>query len=97
MKTKYIVKRIRQMENIMDEVIYAFKNSESFWENKRMKENVKTLTHYMDSGIWRFDYEKCERGELPKKLKCGVLSEDTLYNLICDIEQAERDIKNNGI
>ncbi len=96
MKTKYIVKRIKRMENLMNEVIFAFEDSENFSENKTMEEKLKILTEYMDSGLWLSDYEKHERGELPKKLKCGVLSQDTLYNLICDTEQAKRE-KNNGI
>ncbi len=96
MKTRHIVKRIRCMENLMDEVIYAFEHSKNFHNSKRMSENVKRLTEYMDSGTWLSDFEKHERGELPQKLKCGVLSEDTLYNLICDIEHEKRNQKNNG-
>lgn len=93
MKTKYIVKRIRRMENLMNEVIYAFGNSEYFLDNKKMMENVKILADYMESGVWLSDFEKCERGELPKKLRCGVLSEDTLYNLLCDIDEKRRNSK----
>ena len=93
MKTKYIVKRIRRMENLMNEVIYAFGNSENFRDNKKMMENVKILADYMESGVWLSDFGKCERGELPKKLRCGVLSEDTLYNLLCDIDEKRRNSK----
>ena len=52
MKTRHIVKRIRCMENLMDEVIYAFEHSKNFHKSKRMSENVKRLTEYMDSGTW---------------------------------------------
>lgn len=48
---------------------------------------LRTLTRYMDSGLWLKDYEADERGELPQDMKRGVLSEDGLYNLICDAEK----------
>ena len=90
MKTKFIVKRIKRMENIMDEVIYYFKSSDDFFTNRQITEKVSILSDYLSSGDWLSDFEKHERGELPKKLKCGVLSEDTLYNLLCDIDEKRR-------
>lgn len=41
----------------------------------------------MESGQWLLDYEAEERGELPKNLKRGVLSQDALYNLLEEIRQ----------
>ena len=38
------------------------------------------------SGMWLLDYECDERGGLPSDLKRGVLSEDMLYNLLCDVK-----------
>ena len=78
------------MENIMNAVTDAFENSDDFFCDPKMKENVKILSEYMSSGYWLSDYEKHERGELPKRLKCGVLSQDTLYDLLCDIEERKR-------
>ena len=34
------------------------------------------------------DHALDEAGEIPKTLKRGVLSEDGLYNLLCDVEDA---------
>ena len=42
------------------------------------------LMAYYDSGQWRQDYEADEAGVFPPELKRGVLSQDGLWNLICD-------------
>lgn len=80
--------RVRIMEAYMDEVAEALKNCpEELRSNDDLCKKVEILTGYMDSGQWLADYEADERGELPRELKRGVLSEDGLYNLICDVEQ----------
>lgn len=40
------------------------------------------LTAYYESGQWLQDYEADERGELPRNLKRGVLSQDGLWELL---------------
>ena len=45
-------------------------------------EKLRLLDAYYTSGKWREDYEADEQGELPPDLKRGVLSQDTLYNLL---------------
>ena len=86
-----IIQRVRQMEQYMDEVAEALKNaSDELKNNGELRKKVAVLTDYMDSGQWLADYEADERGELPADLKRGVLSQDGLYNLICDIKENER-------
>ena len=53
-----------------------------FDSNPMTQENIQKLTNYYESPDWRSDFESDERGELPKGLKRGVLSEDGIYNLI---------------
>ena len=53
---------------------------------KKMEHYYEALKEYYESGLWLSDYEADERGELPKDLKRGVLSQDGLYNLLNDIE-----------
>lgn len=48
------------------------------------KEDYKALGRYMKSGKWLKDYEADEQGRLPADLKRGVLSQDSLYNLLQD-------------
>lgn len=85
-----VVNRVQQMEQYMDEVSEALKISPNKVKEDRMLcEKIKILTNYMDSGLWLADYEADERGELPKDLKRSVLSQDGLYNLICEVEEYE--------
>lgn len=81
-----IVDRVRRMESYMDDVAAVMKNkSKKLKKGSRFWRKVAILTDYMDSGQWLADYEADERGELPADLKRGVLSQDGLYNLICEI------------
>ena len=64
--------------------------SERIERIKRMEAYYEALREYMDSGLWLSDYEADERGELPKDLKRGVLSEDGLYDLLTEIESKKR-------
>ena len=85
------IDRVRQMEQYMDEVAGKLKSNPSGWrEDKDLQKKIDILTEYMDSGQWLADYEADERGELPTDLKRGVLSQDGLYNLICEIEEMNR-------
>ena len=86
----YAVERIEHMEKMFDEVKNAFKNDPDFLKNEIMQRKVSLLTQYMESGQWLRDFELDEKGELPKDFKRGILSEDGLYNLICDIEQSKK-------
>ena len=42
----------------------------------------QALIDYYESGQWLADYEADERGDLPRDLKRGVLSQDGLWNLL---------------
>ena len=62
------ITRIRQMEEIYD----------------RVRTDIATLREYEESGQWLQDYEADERGELPRDLKRGVLSQDGLDDVFED-------------
>ena len=86
----YIIERIEHLEKIFDEVQTSFKNDPKFFENKKMQVKVNLLTQYLESGQWLRDFSIDEKGELPKDLKRGILSEDGLYNLLSDIEKSKK-------
>lgn len=86
----YAIERIEHLEKVFDEVETAFKNDPDFFKNESLQRKVSLLTQYLESGQWLRDFELDEKGELPKELKRGILSEDGLYNLICDIEQSKK-------
>lgn len=85
------IARIQQMEQYFDEVLHALDtNPEAIYEDADIQYMVQRLTEYMDGGLWLQDYECDEGGELPKDLKRGVLSQDALHNLLCDIEAEKK-------
>ena len=64
-----IIERIQYMEALYD---LALRTGEISGE----------LVDYYESGRWLKDYEADERGELPRDLKRGVLSQDGLWDLL---------------
>ena len=83
-----VIARVTQMEQYMDEVSEVLKKCpESIIKNEEIRLKIIELENYQDSGMWLLDYECDERGGLPSDLKRGVLSEDMLYNLLCDVRQ----------
>ena len=43
-------------------------------------ESIETIDDYLVSDEWQQDFNDSEAGRLPKDLKCGVLSEDGIWN-----------------
>ncbi len=86
-----VVTRVQQMEQYMDEISEAWRTKPNkIKDDSVLCKKIRILTEYLDSGQWLADYEADERGELPTDLKRGVLSQDGLYNLICEIEEMNR-------
>ena len=80
------IARIYQMEKYFDEVMEAVSsNLNSLKNDASIQEKLQKLSEYYESGLWLHDYERDERGELPADLKRGVLSQDALYNLLCEV------------
>lgn len=83
-----IIKRVQQMEQYLDDVVAAL-NEETGQplQDEQLESKWEILLDYYTSGLWLSDYERDERGELPQDLKRGVLAQDTIYNLITEIEK----------
>jgi len=82
------VERIEKMEEYFDALLDAVTKGMKAVEEKA--DILRELTGYYDGGLWLSDYEADERGELPGDLKRGVLSEDGVYNLLCDIDKLRK-------
>lgn len=79
------IDRINEMEKNLDvsaEAISALAAALEKYE--KAQPEWKKLSDYYGSTQWMRDYEADEAGKLPKDLKRGVLSEDTVYDLIID-------------
>ena len=82
-KVEAAVKRITEMEQILDEAKQRADALEqaldAFEEYQKM---VRKLEKYYASQNWKNDLALDESGKLPAGLKRGVLSEDGIYNLL---------------
>lgn len=83
------IERVTRMEQVFDAVSGAFYDDPaSVCEDPAVADMYRELVAYYESPQWRSDYDCDDRGELPADLKRGVLSQDGVYNLICDVEQS---------
>ena len=65
------------------EIIERIKHMETLYDRARETGVIPPeLLEYYLGGRWLLDYQADERGELPKTLKRGVLSQDGLWNLL---------------
>jgi len=80
---KESVKRIEHFEPILDkskESVDSFKKSLEKFNNQC--KNAKELSDYYGSEEWFSDFDAYENGEIDKNIKCGVLSEDEVFDVI---------------
>ena len=76
------------MEVYFDILSSAIKsNPQILKEDVNLQKMLCELTSYYESGQGLKDFESDERGELPKDLKRGVLSEDGVYNLLSEFKE----------
>lgn len=77
------LERIRYMEQLLDFVIEARKEQTiSPKKKERIQEAIGILSDYYSSKEWKQDFADDEAGLLPKDLKRGVLSEDSIWNVL---------------
>lgn len=76
MDEREVINRIQRMEEIFDLLQKGTSPKEELASMRR------ELIEYYESPLWREDYERDERRELPEGLKRGVLSEDGVYNYL---------------
>ena len=79
------IERIETMEKNLDLVQKAIGElSAAFEAYENAQEALRDLSEYYDSPQWMEDFEDDEAGLLPKDLKRGVLSEDSVYDLLSE-------------
>jgi hypothetical protein len=82
------IERIQKMEVYFDTLSsVARSNPQILKEDVNLQKMLYELTSYYENGQWLKDFEADERGELPKDLKRGVLSEDGVYNLLSEFKE----------
>lgn len=81
------ISRINRMEKLFDEVSAVILNQPNELSSPEMREAIQILSDYYTNGDWLHDYELDEQQLLPPSLKRGVLSQDGLYDLLCEINE----------
>ena len=80
------IERIQEMEQHLDKVQAAIKSLELAIEQYvEAQESIEKLKTYLSSKEWKKDFRDSEAGKLPDGLKCGVLSEDGIWNMLDDV------------
>lgn len=78
--------RIRQMERRLTSATAAVNRLEAALDKyEAVQEAIAALNEYYGSDLWRQDLADDEAGRLPEGLKRGVLSEDSVWNLLTDV------------
>ena len=86
------VERIKKMEEKLDKVTPKINNFENALNDLNSAfEDIKSLSDYYKKE-WKEDYEADEQGKIPKDLKKGVLSQDTLYDLLGKLSEMKNDL-----
>ena len=79
------IERITSMEQLLDECTAELAE---FCTNldklEATLQKLRKLSAYYSSPEWMSDYDDSNSGKLPKNLKCGVLSEDAVFDLLTD-------------
>lgn len=78
------LERIRKMESVMNRVANSLENRSPVTPS--LIQDIHVLEHYYQTE-WLDDFQADERGELPEDLRRGILSEDSLYDLLCKADQ----------
>ena len=77
------IERIKTMEEHLNKASQAVKAlSDALDLYAEAMESIETIDDYLVSDEWQQDFDDSEAGRLPKDLKCGVLSEDGIWNVV---------------
>ncbi len=84
---KTAIQRVAEMERIFDFLLEAWgKSPEAFWQNVTIQLRMQKLLRYYEGGQWLKDYLADGKGAFPEDMKRGVLSQDGVWNFLCDVE-----------
>ena len=79
------VARIQKMEQFLNESTGIIQEFSAVFERfLQCQAGIEQLKQYYGSEEWYQDLEAYDNKQLPKGLKCGVLSEDLIYDMLMD-------------
>lgn len=79
------IRRITKAEEQLDKASSVLKELEAALEKYiAARGDIDRLIEYYESPEWLRDFDDSNSGKLPRGLKCGVLSEDAVYDMLSD-------------
>lgn len=88
------IARIRLMERRLNRAVAAVKRLTAALDKyEAVLVDITALDEYYGSELWRQDLADDEAGRLPEGLKRGVLSEDSIWNLLSDSKELNERLK----
>jgi hypothetical protein len=88
------VERIKVMEQRLDKASAAVMQLSVALDGYiAIGEAIRELAAYYGSNVWKQDLADDEAGRLPRDMKRGVLSEDSIWNLLEDNKELRERIK----
>lgn len=91
------IKNIQKQEEILDKMDAFLEEIEKITEEwKEIQPQFLELVDYYQSPQWMQDYEDYDIGKLPK-MKCGVLSQDAVYNTISEHRRVTVDLMKTAL
>ncbi len=88
-----MIERITKNEERLDKILTSIKNLEmAINQYNDNKKDIYLLSRYYGSDSWFKDKDAYENNKIPK-IKAGVLGEDTVWNLLTNIDSLMLDMK----
>lgn len=88
---KFQIDRIYAMEQALNESMAAVEALQTaLVQYEAVQPQLKALAEYYESPLWMADFEDDNAGRLPVDLCRGVLTEDALYDLLCDNDRLRK-------
>ncbi|MDO4633006.1 MAG: DUF4298 domain-containing protein [Eubacteriales bacterium] len=82
------LERVSYMEALYERIRERLNKENPVSEDlaQELRAQIKELQDYYEGAEWLEDFDAEQRGEFPRNMKRGILAEDTLYDLICEME-----------
>ncbi len=81
------MERVAHMEELYDRIQYALDtNGNRKEELESLKPWIAELQTYYEDGRWLEDFDAEQENLFPTEMKRGILAEDTLYDLFCELD-----------
>lgn len=86
------IKKITKMEKILNEQNDLLNKIEKLLDEFESKQDdFSELIKYYSSREWMQDHDLMIEGKIPQNVRCGVLTEDAVYNMLGDhLEKGKR-------